>query len=128
MSSKRKRIIKTTTGIGSEEAEVVSSAPIVAEEKIIHKKTIMPPKKEDKTPIKKGRKKVDEKEPVTAEPIMEEVEVSEEADAPQQMAEVEQAPESPAANKVYPQRRDQQFNIEFDGVILGEGVLEMVDH
>ena len=29
-------------------------------------------------------------------------------------------------NKVYPPRREQQFNIEFDGVILSEGVLEMM--
>ena len=30
-------------------------------------------------------------------------------------------------NKIYQQRRDQQvFNIEFDGIILGEGVLEMM--
>ncbi|HMG66745.1 MAG TPA: transcription termination factor Rho [Chitinophagaceae bacterium] len=28
--------------------------------------------------------------------------------------------------KVYPQRRDQAFNIEFDGVIMSEGVLEMM--
>ena len=28
--------------------------------------------------------------------------------------------------KVYPQRRDQTFNIEFDGVIMSEGVLEMM--
>ena len=30
------------------------------------------------------------------------------------------------SNKVYPQRRDQVFNIEFDGVIMSEGVLEMM--
>jgi len=29
-------------------------------------------------------------------------------------------------NKFYPPRREQQFNIEFDGVILSEGVLEMM--
>jgi len=28
--------------------------------------------------------------------------------------------------KVYPPRREQQFNVEFDGVILSEGVLEMM--
>jgi transcription termination factor Rho len=122
---KRKRIIKTTTGIGSEEAEVVSSAPAV-EEKIIHKKTNMPHKKEDKAPIKKGRKKVDEKEPVIEEQVLEEPEIASEADVQQQAPDTEQSQENPAANKIYPQRRDQQFNIEFDGVILGEGVLEMM--
>src|SRR5205085_5980489 len=29
-------------------------------------------------------------------------------------------------NKFYPPRREQTFNIEFDGVILAEGVLEMM--
>jgi transcription termination factor Rho len=29
-------------------------------------------------------------------------------------------------SKFYPQRREQAFNIEFDGIILGEGVLEMM--
>ena len=30
------------------------------------------------------------------------------------------------SEKVYPPRREQQFNVEFDGVILSEGVLEMM--
>jgi transcription termination factor Rho len=30
------------------------------------------------------------------------------------------------APKVYPQRREQSFNIEFDGVVMAEGVLEMM--
>jgi transcription termination factor Rho len=33
---------------------------------------------------------------------------------------------STGPNKFYPPRRDQAFNIEFDGVILSEGVLEMM--
>jgi transcription termination factor Rho len=32
----------------------------------------------------------------------------------------------PVQQRNYPPRRDQNFNIEFDGVILGEGVLEMM--
>ena len=124
---KKKRIIKTTTGVGSEEAEVVSAPPVV-EERSIHKKSIMPPKKEDKTPIKKGRKKVDEKDALPIETVNEEVEVVSEPESPQPMNvnDSEQSSETPVPNKVYPQRRDQQFNIEFDGVILGEGVLEMM--
>lgn len=122
---KRKRIIKTTTGTGSEEAEVMSAAP-PAEEKIIHKKTSMPAKKEDKPVLKKGRKKNEEKEttevPVAAEQI--EIPVETEVVVPEETP-LEEAPVT-AANKIYPQRRDQQFNIEFDGVILGEGVLEMM--
>src|SRR5258705_12421275 len=44
---KRKRIIKTTTGITSEEAVVESNG----DEKTIIKKTNIPPKKEEKIPI-----------------------------------------------------------------------------
>ena len=33
---------------------------------------------------------------------------------------------APAQQRVFPQRRETSFNIEFDGVILGEGVLEMM--
>ena len=37
-----------------------------------------------------------------------------------------QGPNDQGQNKIYPARREQQFNIEFDGVILSEGVLEMM--
>lgn len=129
---KRKRIVKATTGISSEEAVVESGG----EEKPTHKKSNMPAKKEDKQPIKKGRgKKTEEKEPTevalqteTAEPVEEEAQVAQ----PQQQENTNQPNgnggdnNNQNQNKVYPQRRDQQFNIEFDGVILGEGVLEMM--
>jgi transcription termination factor Rho len=134
---KRKRIIKTTTGITTEEAVVEDSG----EEKKSIKKSHMPPKKEEKaTPAKKVRKKTDEKEHV--EPVAEVEEQQEEEDndtgneSEQHME--EDKPESngntesgnvseqPAQNKVYPTRREQNFNIEFDGVILSEGVLEMM--
>jgi len=36
------------------------------------------------------------------------------------------APASDQPNRNFPQRREPVFNIEFDGVILGEGVLEMM--
>ncbi len=121
---KRKRIIKTSTSISSEEAVVESGD----EEKTITKKSNMPPKKE--LPIKKGRKKPEEKTteetvaqgavPETAEPEAAE-ETTDTAAAPEQNNDEQAAP-----NKLYPQRREQQFNIEFDGVILGEGVLEMM--
>jgi transcription termination factor Rho len=133
---KRKRIVKATTGISSEEAVVESGG----EEKTTHKKSNMPAKKEDKQPVKKGRgKKTEEKEPVEVAvetPANAETEEeTEEIQAPQQENgnQQQQQPNTDnnnnnahQPNKVYPQRRDQQFNIEFDGVILGEGVLEMM--
>jgi transcription termination factor Rho len=141
---KRKRIIKTTTGISSEEAVVESGG----EEKAIIKKTNMPLKKparmteersggEDKLPIKKTRKKPDEKE-VMADTTIEtqptetqEDNKSEESRLAQAILNEgnQQSAENPAGagqNKFYPPRREQQFNVEFDGVILSEGVLEMM--
>jgi len=133
---KRKRIIKTNTSTGGSEEAVVESG---GEEKIIIKKTNMPVKKDDKTPVKRGRKKPDEKEIIAdvieeAQPAESEAEQASKTD---QLAQAilnegnQQSPENPSGagqNKFYPARREQQqqFNVEFDGVILGEGVLEMM--
>ncbi|MBC7904671.1 MAG: transcription termination factor Rho [Gemmatimonadaceae bacterium] len=38
----------------------------------------------------------------------------------------QQAPAEQLQRNVYPQRRNENFNIEFDGIIEGEGVLEMM--
>ena len=135
---KRKRIIKTSTSTGSEEAVVESGG----EEKTIIKKPIMAVKKDDKTPIKRARKKPEEKEitidadtaVVETQPKETEAELQTKTD---QLAQAilnegnQQSPENPSGagqNKFYPTRREQQqqFNVEFDGVILGEGVLEMM--
>ena len=64
VDGKRKRIIKINTSTGSEEAEV-ENQPIEAtgkSNKPIIKKTSMPVKKDDKAPVKRTRKKVEEKE------------------------------------------------------------------
>ncbi len=158
---KRKRIIKTNTSTGGSEEAVVESGD---EEKPIIKKPIMAVKKDDlptgqagKTPIKRARKKPEEKE-VGAETANEiQLPVQKQASDAQPTGEQQensnnsnnintqeklvqaifndgnqQSPENPSGagqNKFYPPRRDQnqqQFNVEFDGVILGEGVLEMM--
>jgi transcription termination factor Rho len=134
---KRKRIIKTSTGISSEEAVVEDSGE--EDKKVIKKVIPMPPKKDDKGPIKRARKKPEEKESVQpqqqASPEEQQQQPVQQAvqPEPQQNAghaeQEQQAPQqenNPAPNKVYPQRREQHFNIEFDGVILSEGVLEMM--
>jgi transcription termination factor Rho len=137
---KRKRIIKTNTSTGGSEEAVVESG---GEEKTIIKKPNMPPKKEDKTPIKRSRKKPDEKEekeivdgnaeqaPIIAAPennnanqVAQPAPV--EGNQNQQSGQPQAENNSGGPNKFYPPRRDQQFNIEFDGVILSEGVLEMM--
>ncbi|MEO8403991.1 MAG: transcription termination factor Rho [Chitinophagaceae bacterium] len=142
--SKRKRIIKATTGITTEEAVVEDSGP---EKKSIKKISPMPPKKEEKGPVKKTRKKPEEKE--QHEPEVQQIEQSDDnndndddgSDQDQDQGDNNNinsnsnnnnnnnesaAPEAPVQNKTYPQRREQNFNIEFDGVILSEGVLEMM--
>jgi transcription termination factor Rho len=129
---KRKRIIKATTSITTEEAEIEEPS----EDKKITKSQPMAVKKEEKPVVRKVRKKAEE-EPII--PVNEEIVSSSDGldmnNAPEE--EQEEAPENgnmsvsdtPANNagKFYPPRRDQQaFNIEFDGVILAEGVLEMM--
>ncbi|HSU28615.1 MAG TPA: transcription termination factor Rho [Chitinophagaceae bacterium] len=138
---KRKRIIKTSTSNSTEEAVVESNG----DEKKIIKNPPMAVKKEtrpepivDKTPLKKVRKKPDEKDAdpgQTGNESAETEEVSGEngGNAESQSGEMVAEPGASATdasnnaqNKFYPQRRDQAFNIEFDGVILSEGVLEMM--
>ncbi len=95
----------------------------------------MPPKKEERTPIKRARKKPEEKEAeiaventAEAQPAAPTAEQENGNKAESQLAQVfsndgnQQSPENPSGagqNKFYPPRRDQpqQFNVEFDGVI-----------
>lgn len=131
---KRKRIIKANTNITTEEAVVENDE----EEKTLIKKPNMAVKKDDKAPVKRTRKKVEEKEVAApakeSQPTEEEI-AEQKIQAENKLAEAilnegnQQSAENPAGagqNKFYPPRREQQFNIEFDGVILGEGVLEMM--
>jgi transcription termination factor Rho len=124
--SKRKRIIKASTGNTTEEAIVEEAAPIEKKhlKKPIHKKEERPPLK--KAPVRKKEEEMVDHDEEELIPADEEV-ATQEKQTPEVVAagteEIEQA-QSPA--KVYPQRRDQAFNIEFDGVIMSEGVLEMM--
>lgn len=141
---KRKRIIKTTTATGSEEAVVESNGD--EKEKPV-KKHLPAPKKETaavkevpakEVPVKKPRKKHEEtageaneeherKDPVTMPEVSEQI-LQLLADPPAESSEesVTEQQQNGGPAKQYPQRREQQFNVEFDGVILGEGVLEMM--
>ncbi len=152
---KRKRIIKATTVNSTEEAiveessvpppvssQVDPSAPTATEKKIIKKAgSLQSSRKDEKHPIKKGRKKPEEIE--VHEPIEEEQQqIQEQDEEDDDNFEEQQENEQPGSenrnapapgtennyqqNKQYPQRREQNFNIEFDGVILSEGVLEMM--
>ncbi|MEN9952604.1 MAG: transcription termination factor Rho, partial [Bacteroidota bacterium] len=117
--AKKKRIVKTTTANSTEEAivenetvEEVKPAPVVAA-------------KPEKKIIKKSKT---EEQPVVAEntqPIAQNtvaVEVNgEEAQAPENNLAQDEAP----AKQLYI-KKEPVFNVEFDGAIQGEGVLEMM--
>ncbi len=129
---KRKRIVKATTANTNEEAVVETIAPVeVGEKKPIKKiKT-----KNDERP-KKGKKKAEDQEITNEipqdEPIIDSAvnDVEEPAEL-EELSAVAEAPRtteksSVQISKYYPQRREQAFNIEFDGIINAEGVLEMM--
>ncbi|MES2430288.1 MAG: transcription termination factor Rho [Bacteroidota bacterium] len=122
---KRKRIIKTTTANSSEEAEVMQEKA---------KPEPKPVKKEHaKKPVKKDEEEELDEEDL--QPITSEQSIVPAAIASLLQEEDIQQPEAiptddngrqytPKPNQL---RRDPQvFNIEFDGIILGEGVLEMM--
>jgi transcription termination factor Rho len=127
----RKRIVKASTANSTEEAIVEEPA---AENKRPAKKAAA--KKEDKP--KKTTKKRNDDEASAAEekmqtpppqlelPVAAEEEEGE-AVAPEEVEEVIPAPERGSQiSKFFPQQRRESFNIEFDGIILAEGVLEMM--
>jgi hypothetical protein len=96
--------------------------------KPVHKKVPVNKKEEKPIPKKGGGRKKEEladniSEDFTSEE--EDVELPETAETQDLISSdngtTEETPSQPA--KVYPQRRDQAFNIEFDGVIMSEGCI-----
>lgn len=143
---KRKRIVKATTANTTEEAIVEDTSEPAVEEK---KPRAAAPKKEEKP--KRGRKKTEQPEleleadgnninaidaapeAPAQQPVAQQQQPQQGQQQPQeeQQGEQPQAPERPQpqinAQKYFQQRRDPQvFNIEFDGIIIAEGVLEMM--
>jgi transcription termination factor Rho len=127
--NKRKRVVKTTTSNSTEEA-FVESGDDNASKTIEPRKPIV--KKEDKPIVKRGRKKAEE-EPVfnSDAPIVQKTEnggnplppiVATVTEVPVQAGNPEHTP----PRNFQPQKRNEVFNIEFDGIIQGEGVLEMM--
>ncbi len=122
---KRKRIIKTSTSNTTEDAEVMQETEAPKKEAPKAKKA-----EPEKKPVKK-QKVEEQEEEEDLQPITEQQTTIPAAIAQMLQQEDIQQPETemPMQQKQYPQRREQQppaFNIEFDGVILGEGVLEMM--
>ncbi|MDQ3551249.1 MAG: transcription termination factor Rho [Bacteroidota bacterium] len=131
---KRKRIVKATTANSVEEA-IVEDTSAPEEKKQLKKAGVV--KKDDRT--KKSKKKTDTEEITETETLKPE-EINNEVPETISTAPVEQAGEKEdiiippergqQINKFFPQKREQQreqqFNIEFDGIIIAEGVLEMM--
>jgi transcription termination factor Rho len=142
---RRKRIVKATTANSTEEAVVedtTSAAEEVAEIQEDKKpvKKIAAAKKEahpKELHTKKGRKKqdengeqaqlaLDEEEKAPAQPeSSEQPPVQEPAPGPEQPQSGERTI-TPNINKFFARKEQSAFNIEFDGVIIAEGVLEMM--
>jgi len=138
---KRKRIIKTSTANSSEEAFVenddikskkteLKKDPRKKEEKpVINKKATRKKEEEISEPAQKTLHIVDDEDEevpvVSPESEEESVEAPEESDSNAEVTRHSGGSDQ-LQNKVYPQRRNDAFNIEFDGVIQAEGVLEMM--
>jgi len=126
--TKRRRIIKATTANTTEEAVV--EEPVMETKKPLKKAAV---KKEEKP--KKGKKKEEagEEEAEVANAVTAE-EPSQPSNgnsnenniAASQPPQFDSGIQQTNINKFYPPRRDQVFNIEFDGIIIAEGVLEMM--
>jgi transcription termination factor Rho len=124
---KRKRIVKPTDSDKKAEVEVAAEEKTEAEEPA---ETEKPAKKltlSKKPAPKKPNKKEEAAEADESKAEEKKEEKTEETNQSEDSTQSdERRPDRDNRPKVYPQRRDQQFNIEFDGIILAEGVLEMM--
>jgi transcription termination factor Rho len=132
--SRRKRIVKTSTANSTEEAEVMKE-PEKETRKAAPAKEAADAKKKPAAK-KPARKEAEAEAPKPAQPVINlppDIEaifngsaIAQETDENEiQSAENETAPPPPQQQRP-PQRREPAFNIEFDGIILSEGVLEMM--
>ena len=132
---KRKRIIKPAVEAkndtpqvdeekGKPEARVKKSDVSVIDKKKIHKKEKEEePNDDDDQRIKEQDSNEDsQNSPMSIAPAL----VGLLNDDAPQSGETQSNGGTPLQQRNYPQRREPAFNIEFDGIILGEGVLEMM--
>ncbi|HVK97427.1 MAG TPA: transcription termination factor Rho [Flavisolibacter sp.] len=144
---KRKRIVKASTSNSTEEAIVEdistpappsNDAPPAEEQKKFSKKPVL--KKEEK-PIKKARKKHDEApEGETTPELFDTPKIetnttsnqnnqddqNQRGEAVDDLPPIEVPEKGQQIAKFFPPKREQVFNVEFDGIIMAEGVLEMM--
>lgn len=144
---KRKRIVKATTANSVEEAEVMTEKPAAKAEPAPAKPVKKAPKKVKAASAKPLQEAVKETvakmpdEPEATQPEEEQVEykaITEESssipaafaallkdDAPVNLNDIPEVSVAKDNNNRF-QKKEPAFNVEFDGVILGEGVLEMM--
>jgi transcription termination factor Rho len=144
---RRRRILKATTANSVEEAVVEDTETAIAAAAAAEEKPARAPQKKEEKP-RRGRKKAEEPQPVLEMPLetgaddtIQNIDIPELGNADGNGAgaandgdgltvEQPQAPErnlQPREPKYFQRREPQQvFNIEFDGIILAEGVLEMM--
>lgn len=134
---RRKRIIKTTTGNTTEEAVVEVERVKEAKKAVVKEK---PVKEEKAAPVKRGRKPKDAEKEEATEP-----EVKEATTAAETTGSTEDFPsfdlskffkdddpvsfdedEPIGMGRPVPVKKEPVFNVEFDGIIYAEGVLEMM--
>jgi len=130
---RRKRIVKASTANSTEEAIVEDT-----EEPKAETRKAAAPKKEER-PKRSRKKNTEEESAVTAEavpaaepiaaPAQEQMLPFDEAPVAEQPAPAVEKPAQPQqqqGRQQFQQRREPSFNIEFDGIIIAEGVLEMM--
>jgi transcription termination factor Rho len=139
--ARQKRIVKTSTASGTEEA-IVENDPVREKAKPLKKKLVVaetpaPEVQAEKKPEKKLTRKprpAEEMsplpesenfngEPANTFPAEEDGNTIQPANTPATQV---QSNENEVAPRQLQTRKEPQFNIEFDGVILSEGVLEMM--
>ncbi len=133
---RRPMIVKTSTANGTEEAEVMRN-----EEPAVEETSSAPAASAEKAGAKRGRKpkvEVDEHQLSLAEQMLQATEsrmedisnasinepATDNSDKQQEGENITEPQQYPAQRQNY--RREPVFNIEFDGIIAGEGVLEMM--
>jgi transcription termination factor Rho len=135
---KKKRIVKTSTSNSTEEAIVESETPAVTEKPRVKKKAEATP---EEAPARKPEKKTIKKKAETQQeiPDLEDNDDQSDIDVKESVLNEEAAaaqapqaePEGVPTKQFSLRNREKEpvketFNVEFDGIILSEGVLEMM--
>jgi transcription termination factor Rho len=123
---KRKRIVKASTSNTTEEAIVENGTESQVEAAKRPAKKAAPKKEAAKKPLRKKTEDLPDTEAITEETSVAEPELAEEEEEAAPIDAPEKNIVTPQISKFFPPRREPAFNIEFDGIIMAEGVLEMM--